>query len=38
MNARIEELLKQSVKSDGVVNSFSDIKAEFSLFDSIFLG
>ncbi len=37
MNARISELLKQSVKSDGVINLFSDIKEEFSLFDSKFL-
>lgn len=37
MNARIGELLKQSVKSDGVINLFSDVKAEFSLFDSTFL-
>lgn len=37
MNARINELLKQSVKSDGVINLFSDIKEEFSLFDSKFL-
>ena len=37
MNKRIEELLKQSIKSDGVINLFSDIKQEFSLFDSKFL-
>lgn len=37
MNARINELLKQSVKSDGVINLFSDIKEEFSLFDPKFL-
>ena len=37
INARIGELLKQSVKSDGVINLFSDVKAEFSLFDSAFL-
>ena len=37
INARIGELLKQSVHSDGVVNLFSDIKAEFSLFDAAFL-
>ena len=37
MNARINELLKQSVKSEGVLNLFSDVKAEFSLFDSKFL-
>lgn len=38
MNARINELLKQSIKCDGVVNLFSDIKEEFSLFDPDFLG
>lgn len=37
MNARINELLKQSIKSDGVLNLFSDIKEEFSLFDPKFL-
>lgn len=37
MNARINELLKQSIKSDGVINLFSDIKEEFSLFDHKFL-
>lgn len=37
MNARISELLRQSIKSDGVINLFSDIKEEFSLFDSKFL-
>ncbi len=37
VNERINELLKQSIKSDGVVNLFSDIKEEFSLFDPKFL-
>lgn len=37
MNARINELLNQSIKSDGVINLFSDIKEEFSLFDPKFL-
>lgn len=37
INARISELLKQSVKSNGVINLFSDIKSEFSLFDAAFL-
>lgn len=37
MNARINELLKQSIKSDGVIHLFSDIKEEFSLFDPKFL-
>ncbi|MCQ2467695.1 MAG: type I restriction endonuclease subunit R [Clostridia bacterium] len=37
MNAKINELLKQSIKSDGVINLFSDVNAEFSLFDAKFL-
>jgi len=37
MNARINELLKQSIKSNGVINLFSNIKEEFSLFDPKFL-
>ncbi len=37
MNQRINELLKQSIKSDGVINLFSDIHEEFSLFDPKFL-
>ena len=37
INERISELLSQSVKSNGVINLFSDIKAEFSLFDAAFL-
>ena len=37
MNRRINELLKQSIKSDGVINLFSDVKEEFSLFDPKFL-
>lgn len=37
MNARVNELLKQSIKSDGVINLFSDVKEEFSLFDPKFL-
>ena len=37
MNAQINELLKQSIKSDGVINLFSDIKEKFSLFDPKFL-
>ena len=37
MNARINELLKQSIKSDGVINLFSDVREEFSIFDSKFL-
>ena len=37
MNDKINELLKQSIKSDGVINLFSDVKEEFSLFDPKFL-
>lgn len=37
MNAKINELLKHSIKSEGVINLFSDIKEEFSLFDPKFL-
>lgn len=37
INQRINELLKQSIKSDGVINLFSDTKTEFSLFDPKFL-
>lgn len=37
INERINELLKQSVNSEGVINLFSDVKKEFSLFDPKFL-
>lgn len=37
INQQIEELLKNSIKSEGVINLFSDIDTEFSLFDSEFL-
>lgn len=37
MNERINALLKQSIKSDGVINLFSDVREEFSLFDPKFL-
>ena len=37
MNAKINELLKQSVRSEGVINLFSDVNEEFSLFDEEFL-
>ena len=37
ISSRISELLKQSVKSDGVINLFSDVNTEFSLFDPAFL-
>lgn len=37
MNERINSLLKQSIKSEGVINLFSDIKETFSLFSPKFL-
>ena len=37
MNQRINDLLKQSIKSEGVINLFSDVQQEFSLFDPKFL-
>ncbi len=37
MNQRINNLLKQSIKSDGVLNLFSDMQQGFSLFDPKFL-
>lgn len=37
MNARISELLKASIKSEGVINLFSDVSQNFSLFDPRFL-
>lgn len=37
MNDRINELLKNSIKSEGVINLFSDLEKDFSLFDPKFL-
>ena len=37
VNERINELLKHSIKSKGVINLFSNVKTEFSLFDPKFL-
>ena len=37
MNARINALLEQSIKSNGVINLFSDINGDFSLFEPKFL-
>lgn len=37
INGQINEMLKQSIKSDGVINLFSDMEGEFSLFDPKFL-
>ena len=37
VNVRINELLKHSIQSEGVINLFSDLQTEFSLFDPKFL-
>lgn len=37
VNEKINELLKQSIKSEGVINLFSDLQSEISLFDPKFL-
>src|SRR3712207_1668750 len=37
MNERISSLLKQSIKSEGVINLFDGIEKEFSIFDPHFL-
>lgn len=37
INEQINEMLKQSIRSDGVINLFSDKDEEFSLFDPAFL-
>jgi type I restriction enzyme R subunit len=37
INTRINELLKASIQSDGVINLFSDVDTGFSLFDPRFL-
>ncbi len=37
LNAKINELLKASIQSSGVINLFSDVQQEFSLFDPKFL-
>ena len=37
VNERINELLKHSIKSEGIINLFSDVQSEFSLFDPKFL-
>lgn len=36
-NARVADILEQSVKSDGVINLFDEGKVEISLFDEAFL-
>ncbi|MDR2697767.1 MAG: DUF3387 domain-containing protein [Holophagales bacterium] len=37
INDRVNELLKASIQSDGVINLFSDVGTDFSLFDPQFL-
>ena len=37
INERINELLQESVRSEGVINLFADVKQKFSLFDPEFL-
>lgn len=37
LNSKINELLKQSIKSDGVINLFDGVSEGFSLFDARFL-
>lgn len=37
INSRINNLLKNSIKSEGVINLFSDIKEGFSIFDPEFM-
>lgn len=37
INARINNLLKASIRSDGVINLFQDVDSEVSLFDPSFL-
>lgn len=37
INAQVNELLKQSVQSDGVINLFTDVDKEFNLFNTAFM-
>lgn len=37
INAQINELLKQSIQSDGVINLFTDVDKEFNLFNTAFM-
>lgn len=37
LNSRINSLLEHSIKSEGVINLFSDVNEEFSIFDPKFL-
>lgn len=37
INAQINDLLKQSIKSTGVINLFTDVETEFNLFNTAFM-
>ena len=37
INAQINELMKQTVQSDGVINLFTDVDKEFNLFNTAFM-
>ena len=37
INAQVNELLRQSVSSDGVINLFTDVDKEFNLFNAAFM-
>lgn len=37
VNAQVNELLKQSVQSNGVINLFTDVDTEFNLFNTAFV-
>ena len=37
INAQVNELLKQSIQSDGVINLFTDVDKEFNLFNTAFI-
>lgn len=37
INAQVNELLKQSIQSDGVINLFTDVDKEFNLFNTAFM-
>lgn len=37
INAQVNELLKQSVQSEGVINLFTDVNKEFNLFNTAFM-
>lgn len=37
INAQVNELIKQSIQSDGVINLFTDVDKEFNLFNTTFM-